>query len=91
MAIVMTYCCRKREQWEFGRSGVAGYGAIMSDTAIIAPPFIAPRQPREAKGVTLPKPQPFGAPVFMMDAVTPLAGETVLSLLWKRMAENDWE
>ncbi|APE42160.1 hypothetical protein BOO69_01100 [Sulfitobacter alexandrii] len=34
--------------------------------------------------IALPKPEPFGAPVLMCDAITPLAGETVLSLLWKR-------
>ncbi len=35
--------------------------------------------------VALPKPQPLGAPVLIADAVTPLAGETLLSLLMKRM------
>lgn len=37
---------------------------------------------------TLPKPVPFSAPVLIGDCVTPLAGETVLSLLWKR-SERD--
>ena len=44
-------------------------------------------QPR-AKEVTLPKPQPFSAPVFITDAVSPLAGETVLSLIWKRFERD---
>ena len=33
----------------------------------------------------LPAPVPFGAPVFISDCMNPLAGETLLSLLWKRM------
>ena len=33
----------------------------------------------------LPKPVAFDAPVLIGDCVTPLSGETVLSLLWKRM------
>jgi len=33
----------------------------------------------------LPAPVPFGAPVFISDCVNPLAGETLLRLLWKRM------
>ena len=43
----------------------------------------------EAEPVRLPKPQPFGAPVLITDVVTPLAGETVLSLLMKRIAARD--
>jgi hypothetical protein len=37
----------------------------------------------------LPKPQPFGAPVLISDCITPLCGETVLSLLLKRMMQRD--
>ena len=33
----------------------------------------------------LPYPVPFGAPVLISDCVSPLAGETLLSLIWKRM------
>lgn len=44
----------------------------------------APVQDRAAS-VPLPRPQPFAAPILMSDAITPLAGETVLSLLWKRL------
>jgi len=33
----------------------------------------------------LPAPVPFGAPVFISDCMNPLAGETLLRLLWKRM------
>ena len=44
----------------------------------------------EAAPVRLPVPQPLGLPVFVHDCVTPLGGETVLSLLMKRMiAEKD--
>ena len=49
--------------------------------------FAAPKA-AQAKLIELPKPQPFGAPVFITDAVTPLGGETVLSLLLKRMAAD---
>lgn len=37
----------------------------------------------------LPAPVPFGAPVLISDCVNPLAGETLLSLLWKRMDQPD--
>ena len=37
----------------------------------------------------LPAPQPFAAPVFIHDCVTPLGGETLLSLLMKRMMAGD--
>ena len=37
----------------------------------------------------LPHPVPFGAPVLISDCVNPLAGETLLSLLWKRMDASD--
>jgi hypothetical protein len=33
----------------------------------------------------LPAPVPFDAPVLIADCASPLAGETVLSLLWKRL------
>ncbi len=60
----------------------------MTDATISGVPLVG-RAPRTAaREITLPKPQSFGAPVFMMDAVTPLAGETVLSLLWKKMARD---
>jgi len=42
----------------------------------------------KVKKPELPKPQPFGAPVFINDVVSPLAGETVLSLLWKRLDKD---
>ncbi|WP_090210493.1 hypothetical protein [Yoonia litorea] len=45
------------------------------------------REPAET--VPLPRPVPFGAPVLISDCVNPLAGETLLSLLWKRMAASD--
>ena len=37
----------------------------------------------------MPAPVPFAAPVLIGDCATPLAGETVLSLLWRRMERND--
>ncbi|QUJ75923.1 hypothetical protein KDD17_13430 [Sulfitobacter albidus] len=43
----------------------------------------------DTPSVPLPKPVPFGAPVLITDCVTPLAGETVLSLLMKRMMRDD--
>jgi len=39
----------------------------------------------ETASILLPAPVPFGAPVLISDCVNPLAGETLLSLLWKRM------
>jgi hypothetical protein len=47
------------------------------------------RQHTVRKTADLPKPQPFGAPVLISDCITPLCGETVLSLLLKRMARRD--
>ncbi len=35
--------------------------------------------------VVLPPPVAFGAPVLIADCVTPMSGETLLSLLWKRL------
>jgi len=40
---------------------------------------------QEQPSVPLPAPVPFGAPVLIGDCVNPLAGETLLSLLWKRL------
>lgn len=41
--------------------------------------------------VALPKPSPVpvSAPVLIGDVATPLGGETLLSLLWKRMDAGD--
>lgn len=48
--------------------------------------------PRVAKqpapSMPLPAPVPFGAPVLISDCVNPLAGETLLSLLWKKMDQS---
>ncbi|WP_342077972.1 hypothetical protein [Yoonia sp. SS1-5] len=55
----------------------------MSDIADI--PFIATRSTEETP---LPAPVPFGAPVLIGDCVSPLAGETILGLLWKRLDEK---
>ncbi|WP_341368006.1 hypothetical protein [Yoonia sp. BS5-3] len=35
--------------------------------------------------VKLPAPVPFSAPVLVSDCATPIAGETVLKLLWNRL------
>ncbi|QQA42617.1 hypothetical protein [Pelagovum pacificum] len=43
---------------------------------------------QRAEDVTLPKPEPFGAPVLIGDVASPLAGETVLSLLMRRMMRD---
>ncbi len=45
-------------------------------------PYVAKEAP---PSVPLPAPAPFGAPVLISDCANPLAGETLLSLLWKRM------
>lgn len=55
--------------------------------AIYMPGIIAP--PRdELTPMVRPKPQPLATPVFIHDCVTPLGGETVLSLLMKRLAKD---
>jgi hypothetical protein len=43
----------------------------------------------ERPSVPLPAPVPFGAPVLIGDCANPLAGETLLSLLWKRLDGSD--
>ena len=49
-----------------------------------------PRIPRTREAsLELPAPQPFGLPVLIGDCATPLAGETVLSLIHKRIADDD--
>ncbi|MDP5084929.1 MAG: hypothetical protein NWQ23_05865 [Yoonia sp.] len=45
------------------------------------------RQSKEARMV-LPAPVHFGAPVLISDCASPLAGETLLSLLWKRLDQS---
>ncbi|MBD3664835.1 hypothetical protein [Sulfitobacter aestuariivivens] len=61
----------------------------MSDVSVSGVPLVGRVPNKKAPQITLPKPQPFGAPVFIVDAVTPLAGETVLSLLMKRLARDE--
>ena len=56
----------------------------MSDTT-----FIGSIPVPKAETVALPKPEPFDAPVLIGDCVTPLAGETVLSLLMRKLAATD--
>ncbi|MDF1726525.1 MAG: hypothetical protein P1U53_02135 [Sulfitobacter sp.] len=38
---------------------------------------------------TAPAPQPIAPPVFIYDCVTPIGGETLLSLLMKRAMKDD--
>ncbi|MGB3243703.1 MAG: hypothetical protein WBB25_04175 [Sulfitobacter sp.] len=60
----------------------------MGDVTISGVPLVG-RPSREKSGqVSLPEPQPFGAPVFITDCITPLGGETVLSLLLKKMMRD---
>ena len=61
----------------------------MTDATISGVPLVGRPIRAKTKDVPLPKPQPFGAPVFITDCASPLAGETVLSLLMKRLACND--
>ncbi|MEL6685506.1 MAG: hypothetical protein AAFN63_18150 [Pseudomonadota bacterium] len=51
-------------------------------TDFSAIPHVVKQRP---PSVPLPAPVPFGAPVLISDCVNPLAGETLLSLLWKRL------
>jgi hypothetical protein len=53
--------------------------------ATISGPVSVPR----TQTVVLPKPQPFGSPVLISDVATPLGGDTLLSLILKRMARDD--
>lgn len=62
------------------------YDAVMVDVTSFAIPRV---RRANVQAPPLPKPQPFGAPVFINDCVTPLCGETVLSLLLKRMMQQD--
>lgn len=39
--------------------------------------------------VPLPHPVPFSPPVLISDCISPLAGETLLGLLWRRMDGRD--
>ena len=54
----------------------------MTDATATWVPQVAARQE------TLPAPVPFSAPVLIGDCATPLAGETVLSLLWRRLGDD---
>ena len=47
------------------------------------------RRIAKAPSVPLPKPQPLAVPVLIGDCASPLAGETVLSLLFKRLDRGD--
>ena len=49
-----------------------------------------PAVPREKSAqVELPAPVPFSTPVLIADCSSPLAGETVLSLLWRKLDGSD--
>jgi len=63
----------------------------MTDASFTGIPLVRRNAANTVKDLPLPKPQPFGAPVFLTDCVTPLAGETVLSLLMKRMMQDHEE
>ena len=59
----------------------------MTDATDFSP--IAPTAKPEPASVPLPAPVPFGVPVVIADCATPLGGETLLSLLWKRLQDAD--
>ncbi|NDV02878.1 hypothetical protein [Pseudoroseicyclus tamaricis] len=50
----------------------------------LAPPLFS-RARRESVTMPAPPALPATAPLLMSDCATPLHGETLLSLLWKRM------
>lgn len=58
----------------------------MTDASYI--PGILSKPYEEPMSDVKPKPQPLATPVFIHDCVTPLAGETVLSLLMKRLGKD---
>lgn len=59
----------------------------MTDATYIGP--LPLQQRRSEPTASLPAPQPVAAPVLLYDCVTPLGSETLLSLLMKRMAQDD--
>lgn len=59
----------------------------MTDVGITG--LFAPRASDKAEPLHLPAPQPLAAPVFIYDCVTPLGGETLLSLLMRKMMAED--
>lgn len=59
----------------------------MTDTTDLT--GIAHVTPSKPASMPLPAPVPFGLPVLVSDCVTPLAGETLLGLLWKRIDSDD--
>ena len=61
----------------------------MSDATFIPPAILMARTDGVARPLRGKKAKPVGTPVFITDAVTPLGGETLLSLLMKRMAADD--
>jgi hypothetical protein len=61
----------------------------MTDATHFGGPWVRPREEPRQESLRLPAPDPLGAPVFIHDCVTPLGGETLLSLLMKRMEGRD--
>jgi len=60
----------------------------MTDATWLPAPISAPQRASAIardEGMTRPAPAPLSAPVLIGDVATPLAGETLLSLLWKRL------
>jgi hypothetical protein len=41
------------------------------------------------RATTRPERSPYAGPVFISDCITPLGGETLLSLMWKRLDRQD--
>ncbi|MEY1557441.1 hypothetical protein AB3Y40_17575 [Yoonia sp. R2331] len=60
----------------------------MTDASLQGP-WAKPKAETEA--LHLPAPVAFDAPVLIGDCTTPLAGETLLSLLWKRLDDTNEE
>jgi len=76
------------ERGSFGHDTDPQYHQYMTDASINAGGFAHSTAKEKAKPVRLPAPQPLGAPVLIYDCVTPLGGETLLSLLMKRMMKD---
>jgi hypothetical protein len=58
----------------------------MTDATYLSGQYFRPKA--KTQPLRLPAPQPLAAPVFIHDCVTPVAGETLLSLLMKRMMHD---
>lgn len=80
------YCAKGGPTVTLWKRGDVVYISGMTDATQIGWRTAPPQS--QAKAVHLPPPDPVVAPVFIYDCVTPWGGETLLSLLMKRMMQR---